>query len=155
MCFGCPSVHTTCIASCIHTTDCSLQATDSFEFNTLELSNALRCHGTWLSFLITLIAVALSINPPPERGVGRVLMWHEAVPELYLEFTQLLKAIVPNGWQTSRACHPVETNSLERSNALLCHGFWLSFLITLIAVALSRNPPPSLGLTAYLFGTMQ
>ena len=41
------------------------------EKNTLELSNALRCHGTWLTFLIPLVVVALLRNPVPELGVGR------------------------------------------------------------------------------------
>jgi len=46
----------------------------------LELSNMLRCHGTWLSFLIQLVAVSLLLNPPPERGGWqRILLWHEAV----------------------------------------------------------------------------
>ena len=57
-----------------------------FELNTIELSNMLRCHGTWFSFLIQLIAASLFLNPLPERGVGSVLLWHEAVTELYLEF---------------------------------------------------------------------
>ena len=63
------------------------------EFSTLELSNTLRCHGTWLSFRIQLVVVALSRNPLPE--VGRVLLWSEAVTELCLEFTHLFKTFVP------------------------------------------------------------
>ena len=43
------------------------------ESNTRELSNTLRCHGTWLSFLMQSIKPALSRNPLPERGVGSVL----------------------------------------------------------------------------------
>jgi hypothetical protein len=30
-------------------------------------------------------------NPLPELGVGSVMLWHEAVTELDLEVTQLLK----------------------------------------------------------------
>jgi hypothetical protein len=99
----------------------------------------LRCHGTWLSFLIQLIAVLLLLNPPPKGGVGRILLWHEAVTELYLEFTQLFKAFAP-----SFSCPPVETNTIECSNVLSSHGIWLSFLKFPESSALIRNPTPEL-----------
>ena len=85
---------------------------------------------------------ALSRNPVPERGVGRILAWHEAVAELRLEFAQLLKSYAP---RNSLAWLPVETNSIERSNTLSCHGTWLSFLMQPVFVALIRNPIPELG----------
>ena len=82
----------------------------------------------------------------PELGVGSIPLWHAAVGELDFEFTQLLKVFAPNACQISLACPPIETNTLERSNALLCHGAWLSFFIELVECALSRNPLPELGI---------
>jgi hypothetical protein len=40
---------------------------------------------------------------------------------------------------------PVETNTIECSNAVLCHATWFSFLILPAVAALSRNPLPELG----------
>ena len=108
--------------------------------NTLELLNALLCHATWLSFLQRLILSALIPNPPPELGVGSVPSWHEAVAGLYLVFAQLLKSCA----LISLGCPPVESNTLQLSNALLCHATWLS-LIQLAVVALSRSPLPERG----------
>jgi hypothetical protein len=106
----------------------------------------LRCHETWLSFLIQHVAASLRLNPPPKRGIGSVLLWHEAVTELYLEFKQLFKVCAPSVCQTiSLASPPVETNTIECSNALLCHGTWLSFLMPPVAASLLLNPPPELG----------
>jgi hypothetical protein len=79
------------------------------------------------------------------NGVGSVPLWHPAVTELNIEFTQLLKTLAPNGCQNILVCPPVKTNTLERSHALLYHGDWLSFLIELVGCALSRNPLPELG----------
>ena len=112
-----------------------------FEFNALELPNTLRCHVTWFSFLIQPVLSALHRNPPPERGVGRILGWHETVAEMDLEFKQLFKPFVPRN--TIRL--PFESNTLELSKALRCHVAWLSSLIQLAAAALIRNPPPELG----------
>ena len=59
-----------------------------FESNILELSNVLRCHGTWLSFLVQPATDALL------GWVGRMRAWHTAVTELVavtelqLEFMQ-------------------------------------------------------------------
>ena len=115
------------------------------ETNTLELSNTLRCHATWLSFLIRLAMVALSCTPNPKLRVGRIPAWHEAMTELHLEFTQLLKSYVPYGCHISLACPPVETNNTECSTALCCHRTSLSFLILPVVAALSPNPQPELG----------
>ena len=87
-----------------------------------------------------LIVVALVRYPPPELDVGRVVSWHEAVTEFFLEFAQLLKSYLPNGINVSLACHPVESNTIECSNAIPCYWTWLSFLIQLVFDALSRNP---------------
>ena len=86
-----------------------------FESNTLELSNTLLCHRTWLSFLIQVVAASLLLNPPSELGVGRILLCDEAVAELHLEFAQLLKAYAPNGCQTSLTCPPIR---IQHSRAL-------------------------------------
>ena len=99
------------------------------ESNTLELSNTLLSHETWLSFLLQPIVAALLRNPPPELGVCSVLVWHEAVTEFRLEFTQLLNSYVPHGCHTGLACPPLEFNTLELSDALLCHEIWLSLLM--------------------------
>ena len=80
-----------------------------FESNTLELSNALRCYVTWLSFLTQPVHAALLRNPTPELGVGRILGWHETVAEMHLEFTQLFKPFVPS----IIIRPPFETNTLE------------------------------------------
>jgi len=48
------------------------------------------------------------------------------------------------------ACPPVESNTLELSTTLLCNATWLSFLKQLILSALSRNPPPELGVCSVL-----
>ena len=83
-----------------------------------------------------------------------MIEWHEAVAELLLALTQLLKSYAPNGCHISLACPPVETNTIEFSNAFGCHVTWLSFMeqpavVALsrqpAVVALSRNPPPELG----------
>ena len=58
------------------------------KFNTLELSNALRCHATSFSLLIHLEVAALLFNPLSQLGSDRVISWHAAVTELCLEFTQ-------------------------------------------------------------------
>jgi hypothetical protein len=121
------------------------------EFNTLELSNVLLCHGTWLSLLMQPVSVALSQNPPPKFGDGRRMFRHEAVTAQYLVLAQLLKAYAPNGCSISLGCPPAEFNTLELSNVLLCHGTWLSLLKQLILSALSRNPPPELGVCRKLF----
>ena len=84
---------------------------------------------------------ALITDPPPERGVGRVSLRHEAVAGLYLVFAQLLKSCGP----ISLGCPPVESNTLERSNTFRCHGTCLSFLIPPVFDALSGNPDPELG----------
>ena len=111
------------------------------EPNTLELSNALRCHGTWLAALVQHVVDALSGNPHPEREVGRVPLCYEAVAGLLLVFAQLLKAHAA----TIIIWIPVETNTIELSNVLRCHGTWLSFLVEPVVAALSRNPLPELG----------
>ena len=108
--------------------------------NTLKLSNTLRCYGTWLSFLMQLVVAALSRNPLPERGVGRIPCWHEAVAEVRLEFAQLLKSYAP----ISLACPPVESNTLELSNTLRCYVTWLSFLMQPAVIALIVYPLPEL-----------
>ena len=59
------------------------------------LSNALLCHGTWLSFLIQPVVASLTRYPITELGICSVMLWHEAVAELCLEFTQLLKSCAP------------------------------------------------------------
>ena len=114
---------------------------DLVKVNTLELSNALSCHMTRLSLLKQLILSALTKNPPPELGVGRILIRNDAVAGLYLVPAQLQKSCAP----ISLGCPPDESNTLELSNALLCHGTWLSFPIQPVVAALSRNPPPELG----------
>ena len=101
------------------------------ESNTIECSKTLSCHGTWLSFLIHLALSAPSRNPLPELGVGSIPAWREAVGELRLVFTQLLKAFLPR----SIFCVPDETNTIECSKTLSCHGTWLSFLIQLVVMA--------------------
>ena len=116
----------------------------SLEINTLERSNMLRCHGTCFSLMVQLTLVALFRNPSPELGVGSVLLWHEAVTELHLEFTQLFKPFVPTGSQISITCPPYESNILELLNTLRCHGTWYSFLIQLVLGALLGNPLPEL-----------
>ena len=99
------------------------------------------------------IVAAQIRNPPPELGVGSVLSWHEAVTELNLVFAQLLNSYTPIGCHTSPgpACPPVESNTLELSNALLCHGTWLSFLVKHVVAALIQNPVPELGVASVLF----
>ena len=57
---------------------------------TLEFSNTLFCHATWLSFEIRFALVALRRNPLPELGTGSILLWHDAVAELRLVFTEFL-----------------------------------------------------------------
>jgi len=111
------------------------------ESNALELSNAFRWYGTWLSFLMQPVVVALSVYPLPEIWVGSVLSWHEAVAELRLEFAQLLKSYAP---RISLARPPVESNALERSNALSCHRTWISFLVQPVGGALTVYPLPEL-----------
>jgi len=81
--------------------------------------NVLFCHGTWLPFQVKPVVPALIRNPLPELGAGRILFRHEAVPELYLVVAQLLKLYAPNGCQISLICPPVESNTLELSNAPL------------------------------------
>ena len=108
-----------------------------FDSNTLERLNTLRCHTIWLSFMIQLAVVALSRNPLPKVGVGRKLDGHEVVAELRLELKQFLKSFVP---KTSTWRLKFEFNTLERSNTLLCQVAWLSFLVQLTVVTLSRNP---------------
>jgi hypothetical protein len=56
-------------------------------------------------------------------------------------------AIMELGFFPGATClvvSPFESNALELSNTLLCHGTWLSFLMQLILSALSGNPPPEL-----------
>ena len=112
----------------------------SDETKTFELMNVLLCHGTWLPFLIKPVVAALSRNPLPELGAGRILFRHEAVTKLYLVVTQLLKPYAPR-----LAYPPVETNIIECSNALLCHGTWLSFPLLPVFTALRKNTPTELG----------
>ena len=50
----------------------------------------------------------------------------------------------------SSSCPPVESNTLEHSTTLSCHGTWLSFLIQLVVAALSPNPPPERGVCSVL-----
>ena len=117
------------------------------ESNALELSNAFRCYRTWLSFLMQPVVVALVVYPVPERGVGSVLSWHSAVAKLRLELAQLLKSYAP---RINLACPPVETNSIERSNTLSCHGTWIPVLVQPVGGALSRNPIAELGVGGIL-----
>ena len=56
------------------------------ESKTLELSNTLLCHSSWLTFCVLPVFRALNRNPPPKLGVGRVPLCYEAVAELSLEF---------------------------------------------------------------------
>ena len=110
------------------------------ETNTIECLNALRCHGTSPSFRILPVFEALLRNPIPELGVGRVMLWHVAVAEELLEFTQFLIPFAPNWRPISLACPPVKTNTIESSNALSCHRGWLLFRFISVSPALSRNP---------------
>ena len=91
--------------------------------------------------------MALLRNPPPEREVGSVLLWHETVAKLHLEFAQLLKLYSPNACTT---CLQFESNTLELSNAFRCHITGFSFLIQLVVAALSVNPLPELGVGSVL-----
>ena len=69
------------------------------------------------------VVAALRENLYPERGVGsrRILVWHDTVTELRLEFTHLLHSHAPNGCKVTLACAQVETNTFECSNVLSCH----------------------------------
>ena len=116
------------------------------ETDFIECSNALRWHATWGSVGIQPRSGVLSVNPLPELGVGSVLLWDEAVAELFLKFAQLLKSYAPN----ECTCLPFESNTLELSNTLLCHVTGLSFLIQPVVVALSVNPLPELGVGSVL-----
>jgi len=84
---------------------------------------------------------ALLRNSLTEPGVGRVMLWHGAMTELYLVMTQLFKPFV----LSSIILFPFEFKTLEGSNMFRCHGTWLSFLIQPIIAALLRNPFPELG----------
>jgi hypothetical protein len=146
---GFPSVYNTCIAPCIHATDWFAKTNNislPFEFNGLELLNTLRCHGTWLSFMIQPVVATLPRSPMPELGVGRVMLWHDTIAKLCFAFKQLFKPVVP----TSLACSPVESNTIECSNMLNCHRSCLFFMIQPIPSALLPNPTPQLG-----FGRIQ
>ena len=123
-------------APCIHT----------LKPNTFELSNAIRCDATRLSFLVHLVVVSLLRNPSPELEVGRILFWYEAMTELHLEFTQLFLSFAPRG----KILLPFDSNILELSNALRCHKSRLPFLVQLALVALLRSPSPKLGITRIL-----
>jgi hypothetical protein len=68
-----------------------------------------------------LVVATLRPNPFPELGVGRISEWHEVVTKLRLEFAQLLKSFAPTEYEIRPACPPVETNTIECSNALSCH----------------------------------
>ena len=78
----------------------------------------------------------------PERGVGTILVWHEAVAELFIEIPQLFKLCVPNGCHMSLACSPVETNTIECSNIFSCRRSWLFFRVIPESLALVRNANP-------------
>ena len=93
--------------------------------------------------------MALSRNPPPELRVLRILVGHEAVAELCLEFAQLLKLYAP---KSSTCCLQFESNTLELLNAFRCHGTWLSFMIRLVDAVLSQNPLPELRVLRILAG---
>ena len=100
-----------------------------------------------LSFLVQLVVIGLRHDPLPEVGVGRILDWHEAVADLRLEFKQFLKSFVPIG---STSHLPFETNTIEHSNTLLCHGTWLSFQMQPVVAALDLSPHPELGVGSVL-----
>ena len=117
------------------------------------------CHGIWVFFLIQPVVTVLSGNPQPELGVDSVLLWHEAHPLLWVgcsgrPFLLIVNAATefiafnfcccgtrqwPNcalNWHNcsnrtpNQSCFsPVESNTIELSNTLLCHGTWLSFLM--------------------------
>ena len=148
-------MYNTCIVPCILkqliVPSKKQQLSPSRESNTVERSTTLNCSGTWLSFLIQLAVAALIRKPSTERGVCSVLSWHEAVSELRLVFTQLLKSYAP----ISLVCPLVEPNTLELSNGLFCHRTWLSFLMQLVVAALLRNPKPEPGFAAYCCDTRQ
>ena len=118
----------------------------TFETNAIECLNALRCHGTWLSFRVLPVGAALSHNPPTELGVGRIPFRHVAVTELRLVLTQLFKPFVPIvRFLFPLRCSPVNTNTNECSNMLRFHDTWFSFVIQLEVAALSHNPITELG----------
>ena len=105
------------------------------ESNTIESSNTLLWHGIWVISLIQPVLIALNRNPFPEVGVPA---WHKAVPDFVLECAHLFKMFVPS----KITCPPIESNTIECSNTLLCYVTWLSLLVHPVLIALMRNPCP-------------
>jgi len=65
------------------------------ETNTVECSNVLSYHTTWIFFRALPLLSTLIRNPDGKLGVGRVLSWHDTVAELRLVFTQLSETVAP------------------------------------------------------------
>ena len=114
--------------------------------NGFIIKKTLRCHGIGLSFLTKPVVPALIRNPHHKLEVGRIIVWHETGAKMCSEFPQLFQPCVPRNIMLL----PFEFSTLELSNALCCHGAWLSFLVKPVVSALLRNPHSELGVGSIL-----
>ena len=80
------------------------------------------------------LLIALSGNPLPELGVdGSVVVWHNAVTELYLEFAQFSEVVTPLRVSTS-----VNINTFNNSFKSRCIETWLVLVLVLAVSSLMR-----------------
>ena len=93
-----------------------------------------------LGFPLQLVFAALIRNPPPERGVRRIPVWHEAVAEFRLVYSQLFQQCVPRS---------ISSLLLDYAH-LSCD---LAFLPAATCTCSAHRP--SLVLAGYLTGTWQ
>ena len=80
------------------------------------------------------VVPALPRNPLSELGVGRILLWHDAVAELYLIFTDLPEVVAP--LRATQSSINIETRRV---------------LVLVLALAISRLTRP---LFSFLFVTL-
>ena len=86
-------------------------------------------YSTYCMYLL----IALSGNPLPELGVdGSVVVWHNAVTELYLEFAHVSEVVAP-----LRVSSSVNINSFNNSFKSRCIETWLLFLCLFSSLAVA------------------
>ena len=78
---------------------------------------------------------------------------NNVITYLYRLSVRVLHHVYSHSWLfdlQSSSCSPVEVNTLELSNTLICHGTRPSFLMQLVLSALSLNPSTELGICSIL-----
>ena len=80
--------------------------------------------------MVQFVSAALIRNPLPKLWVGSVLVWHEAVTELRLEFTKLSEVVAPLR---------VTSSLIISSFKSRCTEIWLVLVLGIAISSLMRS----------------